>query len=436
MSEIPKVLPLAAVAPSPESVRAPQLSYNKLGQAAAKHAAFELQRQTQFFDSEPDSLDEEASAKQLALQYMLQTADRLNTTDTPDSKQLWSDRFTQATSEIFGTPDAELAKQVGESTGALLVQKARAQGVDSQLIDNFTQLAENYQLNLNDSEQGLELFKDAASEIRKVFLERYKSVYDALDIDEQGERITASQLADKFEQGFAALAKDHDEEWSQWRVERTDGKNTISAFPAQRKISIGMDRSSVSPIEAKGLFTHEVLVHCMRGFNGSRLSKELGTGLAGYLDSEEGLGVFAEYAVTGKVPSKIMNRYTDISLALGDIDGVPKTRQQIMEFASARALLENAVSESKQSHEDVLQDVAPYVNRIYRGSLGNEYIGVFTKDIAYLQGFIDIGQYIQQQLAAGQSAEQLLDMLLEAKINPTDQRHLDVIARAKASASV
>ena len=55
--------------------------------------------------------------------------------------------------------------------------------------------------------------------------------------------------------------------------------------------------------------------------------------------------MFNEYALTGKIPEKIADRYLDISITLGDFtDGKPVSRAKLTEFNIARAKLRNLMS--------------------------------------------------------------------------------------------
>ncbi len=128
------------------------------------------------------------------------------------------------------------------------------------------------------------------------------------------------------------MTDNNDPEWSEWQVVSTDG-TSLSVEASDRKIKIASRRESASPKDARALLAHELLVHALRGKNGYKTGdKKLATGLAGYLDAEEGLGVLAEEAVNGQLPDKAYDRYVDIALALGTVDGVQRTRKEMFEI--------------------------------------------------------------------------------------------------------
>ena len=394
-SEIPKVLVLGPITPSPDSARSERLEYPKLAPAVEKHRPYERARMARFWDAEEGSLDEHAAAQQLAMQYMLMGSLALTRSFNPE---LWSQRYTQATSEIYGMPEPDLAQQLW-----------------------YEQL-----------EDGVEVespFRSVAEKVGEFLNGEYETVFNVLDADSSSvETITPSGVADKFESALAVLAREYDPAWSDWTVERNNEKDSLSVVAGSKKILVGMHRANIQPQQLKALFAHEVLVHGLRGVNGQKISKEFGTGLPGYLDAEEGLGVFVEYAISGKISDKNIDRYVDVAYALGQIDGKEHTRRELLEHAMNRAIMRNEKSEQKKTESDLVKEVYAHVNRIYRGSLGNEHVGVFTKDISYHKGFIEMARYIQAQVEDGKSVSDIMTFLLSGKFDPTNSKHIEYIS--------
>ncbi|MCB9820230.1 DUF1704 domain-containing protein [Candidatus Nomurabacteria bacterium] len=390
-SEIPKVLVLKSIAPSVESARRDILEYENLDQSVNKHKPYEYKRMDRFWDAEHGSLEEEEAARQLAMQYMLMGSLALQQSMTPESNSIWSERYTKATSEIYGSPDAEIAI-------------ALESGIESNVE-----------------------FKQAAELVREYLDRKYQPVFEALEKNFAEEvDVSPDQVADRFEAGLGVLASRYDLGWKDWVIERSEDASALSVLSDEKKIVVGMKRVAMGPDQVKPLFTHEVLVHAQRSLNGSKISKELQTGLPGYLDAEEGLGVFFEYAISGSIPAKNIDRYTDIAFALGQIDGRQHTREELLSRALDRARKRNEASGDDRSDEDLQKEVYAHVNRIYRGSLGNEHVGVFTKDISYHKGFVEIGKFISSKLDEGFTVEKVLDYLTKGKFDPSNPRHVAV----------
>lgn len=184
----------------------------------------------------------------------------------------------------------------------------------------------------------------------------------------------------------------------------------------------------MSPESMKGLFSHEVLVHALRAVNDDRAGGEFETGLPGYLDADEGLGIFVEYAATGKVPDKIIDRYVDIAYALGMIDGVQHTRQVLLNIAGERAIRRNELSDQQKTPEEIETSLYSHVNRIYRGSRGDEHIGIYTKDIVYYVGFMKIGDFIASELEPGKPIDEIMRYLLSGRFDPSMDSHQQCMA--------
>lgn len=427
--KIPTLEELKAIEPSVETVSADVLGYNNLDAAVEQQRRFEGARYAEFYDADADSIAEEAKARGLARMYMVMSAQRLMNAYTEEQKYLWSDRFTQVTSELYGQPDVEVARTVGSERARTLIADAEAAHVDDALVNRYKEMIHNFGLNEADTNVERQDFSETATIVGEYLKVRYADVFDALGLDDDQEVNDMHQFAEAVERGFGALTANHDEGWKGWTIEKSADTSTVTTYAKTQKLRIGMRHAPLSGKKAKGLFAQEILVHGLRGMNGKTLSAEAKNGFVGYLDAEEGLGVFTEYSITG-TPPKSAGKYVDIALALGMIDSKKHTRQEMIEFVSTRMLIENELeSDDKQTDEIVMSKALKHVNRIYRGTLGDEHVGVFTKDIAYYNGFMKMGNYITETLEKGTSIEEIMDYVMQAKFDPTNPRHVAEIER-------
>lgn len=418
-SEIPKVLELEPITPSTDSIKADQFSYDDLdlavigeweiqedgskqwkdGPASKK---YEYPRMDTFWNAEDGSLEERYAARQLAAQYMLMGSLALQQAGTTESKQLWSERYTRATTDLYGVPETDFARR-------LWIEQQDGDGAER-------------------------LFESAAERVGAYLDEKYAPVYEALNLDNAPEKIEPADIADRFEAALKVLIAEYDPTWEEWTIERNEKKDSLSVVGVEKKIIIGMNRASITPEQLKALFSHEVLVHALRPLNGQKISEELRVGLSGYLDTEEGLGVFVEYALSGTVPEKNVDRYVDIAYALGVIDGRQHTRQELIDHAMTRARKRNEERGGDKTPESIEKEVYAHINRIYRGSLGNEYIGIYAKDIMYHRGFLEMGKFISQRLEDGETVDKLMEYLLQARFDPTNPQHVSYLNKAKRAA--
>lgn len=378
---------------------AAHLEYEKLIQAVEQHAPYEYSRKHGARDTVERSLAEQDAAEQLAIQYMLMCSLTLQDAATTGLKELWSKRYTKAASEIYGLPDVEVAQR------------------------------------LSNTHRALETFEVGAEELGKYLRTKYAPVFQSLETDETTATLKPGQVASLFEKALHVLAENYDNDWNDWRVVRCEEKDSLSVIAGDKKILVGLQRANMKSKQLEPLFAHEVLIHAQRGLNGAKRGKELQTGLPGYLDFEEGLGVFVEYALSGEVSEKNIDRYLDIAYALGQLDGVEHTRQELLDRTFKRANTRNEKFRRGKSTEDITKEVYAHVNRIYRGSLGNKYIGIFTKDIAYYKGFLETGGYITAQLEAGKTIEGIMSFILEGKFDPTHPQHIQFIGKSREKVS-
>ncbi|MGB3945448.1 MAG: tyrosine/phenylalanine carboxypeptidase domain-containing protein [Candidatus Saccharimonadales bacterium] len=393
LAEIPNVTTLEYIAPTPGSVRSHTFEYEKIDAIVAQHRPHETARLRKTFEAEEGSFAELEAARQQAFQYLLFSVNALKHATTPENRDRWSKRYTQASSELYGVPEQSLAQQLYEQ---------------------------------QQSDEKIRPFEAAATAVGEYLETKYADAYVALELDGTSASIPIEKVADKFERALAVLAQD-DDGWSDWRVDRDASKAQMQVVAKSKRIIIGMNGVDVTPAGVKGLFSHEVLVHALRAVNDEKAGSDFASGLPGYLDADEGLGVFVEYAITGSVPDKIVDRYVDIAYALGQIDGVQHTRQELIHHVMQRASRRNETASSPKTAEQLISSAYNHVNRIYRGSRGDEHIGIYTKDIAYYVGFMKIGNYLLEELHTGKSISDIMTYVLAGRFDPTLVEHQEYI---------
>jgi len=431
MSEIPSVKVLEAINPANSGTGEEVLAYQGLASAVEKYRPTNPARSAEFWDSEEGSLEELSKAKQLASEYLLRTADKV-VTSYEGNRDLWADRFTQATVELYGEPETVEATRLVSSEYTALSQLQGKEGVSQQhvnfLLDTYRPMIAK-QPEANSAEAEVKQDKEAIHEYGEAILEKYQPLFDLIDSSGKTE-FSATDLQGLFGTALEWLKENDDTDWSEWAVVDTDG-TSLSVDAANRKIKIASRRETATAQDTRGLIAHELLVHALRGKNGYKTSdKKLATGLAGYLDAEEGLGILAEEAVNGELPEKAYDRYVDIALALGSVDGVQRTRKEVFDISFARQLVRAQVKGTFAEAElpSLGRRVWGHVDRIYRGGRGDNLgsrQAIFTKDIAYYVGYKQMAEYISGQLASGKTASEVFQYLSQAKFDPNNQQHVE-----------
>lgn len=207
----------------------------------------------------------------------------------------------------------------------------------------------------------------------------------------------------------------------------------MSVDTQKKTINIGRGRAPVPAEEAGVSVMHELADHVQRSVRGSEFDDEgLQYGLDDYLEFEEGLGCYMEYALTGRVPSKIANRQITASMALGQLgEGKEYDRNEIYQFLKLRTKVKMQADGvfSEELYSAKSEELRTLIiDRFFRGGLG-VYPGksVFTKDIVYGQGFSRARDFVRSQIERGANPDELFDFLLSGKFDPTISSHTKLL---------
>ncbi len=400
-------------------------SYTHLQPTVEIHRPYESSRYSQIWQLEEGSFEEFLKAEELALQYFMMTAEKMQAINDENQLEILSNRYTEASIELYGAPKKAVAEAILNQLLGELGDLRTYSNVDEALV-NFTaeQLPQPFE---TESQKRSELEHGAHIELLgKAVEDKYDDLFERIGFTEYDpDKIyQINEIVAVFEQCLEAL-KLSDEAWNEWEVIKDEDSAILSVNSPKKQIVVGMLRSPIAAQELKGLFAHEVLVHATRSVNGGKHDELLGSGLPDGAKAEEGTGVFIEYVVSGILPQKIIDRYLDIALAMGTIDGKKRTRAEIYTISMARSIVREQSGSSKAVNiEAIHKKVTTQVNRIFRGSRGDNHVAVFTKDIIYYQGFIEISQWVQDQIKAGVDPGDILDYLQAGKFDPTNEKHV------------
>jgi len=170
---------------------------------------------------------------------------------------------------------------------------------------------------------------------------------------------------------------------SDWTVEIASiaAKVEVQSFFRRIRIQTG---ARFSPEEAARLKVHEIGVHCLRYANGSRQPFRLFRhGLPDYLETEEGLAVYAE-ELTGTLSGQDMRRYA-LRVIACDLAGR-------LGFADVfYALLD---------HGCAPDEAFSLTARVKRGLTDTSLPGGWTKDQIYLRGWLKLRRAVPEEIRA------------------------------------
>jgi hypothetical protein len=338
-------------------------------------------------------------------------------------------RFTEAAVELYGEPNVPEVRRLAAEQYHNLARNLDDSRVDQDRLKRVLSFLENQ---LGGVPPRPEIVEDELHEpleqIGIVFEERYGEALAVFDeIDYSQKQVPAEKIKELFEKAKDTLAHE-DPEWNNQKVVLTD-KKSMGYDDKKHQIGIGK-KGTYAPKRIKRLFIEEALVHGLRTLNGSKSGDYmLEHGLPGYLAAEEGLAKFLQVAMGDEIGERTTDFYVDTAFALGQLGQKPLARPELADLYIDRMIVREQAKQKEIDMPKLHDDAWRYANRIYRGSLGNEHVAVNTKDIAYYQGFIQIGHYIKERLAEGTDAGVLLDYLLSCRFDPTNQRHAAYVSQ-------
>lgn len=404
-----------------------KLAYPNLERAVTSTVLFDRYREMEFYANEPDSLDEEKAAKELAKSYFLQTVSKLIFSVDTDSEQIWADRMTKAAIELYGEPDFRRANDLLKFDYDNFIDSSVPEYLEhekQQLIEfykRFCILDHREQIESSETRSFTESLANTQELINHYLINNYEQVFEFFDTLPNN-KISPKQVVEFFTLMLTRLYDTHPELVG-WKASLVENSDTIFTNDETKTIEVGINRASCYPAQLKGIFLHEVVAHATRATLGNEINPMLGKGLPNYLAFEEGIGGIIEYSITDIMPYKISDRYTDIAIALG-LNGNKIVRSELIKFATLRAKIRKFLDSGDSLNSDDEAEIVTHVNRIYRGSNGNDVVGVFTKDISYFVGFEKAVNYIDRNLQSGYTIQDIMDYILEGRFDPEDYTHV------------
>ncbi len=370
----------------------------------------------------------EIAVQQLKAYDLLTTASAIQRATTKHEEAELCQHFTRVSTEMFGAPDVRIARDMALAELERFRKAGLKNSADLRLLETeYALLGVPSHSHVPASDDAWHdaawierQSKKLAARLGRTLHTRYADVFSVIPQDKA--LSTARETAHLFRATLKVLAA-RDAAWNAWSVV-TDQTSKLSVNSSAKQVQVGVHRAPMNRTEMEGLIAHEILVHAARSVNGGKTNvPELAEGLPGYTASEEGLGILFELALTGGIPQKASDRYVDIALALREIP-----RRRLLDLVCARARLRVRADGAPVDDTRISHASWAHVNRIYRGTRGNEIVGVFTKDAVYYSGFIRMLRYMTEQLQAGQDMNNLLDSLLAAKFDPTNSQHAAFVA--------
>lgn len=322
-------------------------------------------------------------------------------------------RYVELGSEIYGKPDETVFRTMLAEKLARIDKKelsGRAAEVKAELMELVVGIETGTdETRFKPSPETIEWMHNAVESLYGTLLEHVPS--DVASFDAQAAKgVFESILREEF--GEAAEG---------WVVD-VEPAQSVNVKATEKRIVIPVDRD-ISSAVMRGLVVHEVGVHVLRAIQGANTDlTPLSSGLAGYLDSEEGLGVIMEQGSKGVYREAGVDHYVTIGLAALK----QKSFREAFEIKwrlSALINLKAGTDLTDASIEKSRNTAYGAVMRTYRGT---DALPMF-KDLSYYNGAVEIWKYLEEN----RGDDLALSLLLMGKANPANDDNKRVLLETR-----
>ena len=208
-----------------------------------------------------------------------------------------------------------------------------------------------------------------------------------------------------------------------WTVS-VEKATSVNVKSSEKRIVIPDNGMMRSRKKVENLVVHEIGVHMLRSITGGETDMlPLRSGLSDYYDTEEGLGVVMEQALSGKFAERGVDHYITAGLAHFD----NKDFHEAFEIKWRLSLLGSVDDGSEVSDGQIVKAKKTAFTQTLRSFRGTNDMPLF-KDLSYYNGSIEVWRYLESV----KGDDFLLSLLLAGKLN-TSADHRRVILESKSA---
>lgn len=277
----------------------------------------------------------------------------------------------------------------------------------------------------------IEVNLDQLNRLGELVREKFADLIACVPKKEEGETLSTEELLEVFK-------KAHQVRNTGWGQRIQPGKKSVDTRQSELNTVIGDKRKEPTSAEAKALIIHENAVHVERRRRGDASGDMLlgGTGLAGYLDAEEGLAKILEQALSGKASDSGVQYYTALGLARG-LDSAPRDFRDVYELEYRRRIIKDYEDKGDidEKRSQKLKELAYNTCvRIFRGTPCDVPGMVYTQDQAYYMGNQKMLEVVLNIVDLPDAQrDEAFDILFAAKYDPTNTLHVKLVNKARQS---
>ena len=208
-----------------------------------------------------------------------------------------------------------------------------------------------------------------------------------------------------------------------WTVS-VEKATSVNVKSSEKRIVIPDNGMMRSRKKVENLVVHEIGVHMLRSITGGETDMlPLRSGLSVYYDTEEGLGVVMEQALSGKFAERGVDHYITAGLAHFD----NKDFHEAFEIKWRLSLLGSVDDGSEVSDGQIVKAKKTAFTQTLRSFRGTNDMPLF-KDLSYYNGSVEVWRYLESV----KGDDFLLSLLLAGKLN-TSADHRRVILESKSA---
>lgn len=208
-----------------------------------------------------------------------------------------------------------------------------------------------------------------------------------------------------------------------WAVS-VEKATSVNVKSSEKRIVIPDNGMMRSRKKVENLVVHEIGVHMLRSITGGETDMlPLRSGLSDYYDTEEGLGVVMEQALSGKFAERGVDHYITAGLAHFD----NKDFREAFEIKWRLSLLGSVDDGSEVSDGQIVKAKKTAFTQTLRSFRGTNDMPLF-KDLSYYNGSVEVWRYLESV----KGDDFLLSLLLAGKVN-TSADHRRVILESKSA---
>lgn len=207
-----------------------------------------------------------------------------------------------------------------------------------------------------------------------------------------------------------------------WTVS-VEKATSVNVKSSEKRIVIPDNGMMRSRKKVDNLVVHEIGVHMLRSITGGETDMlPLRSGLSDYYDTEEGLGVVMEQALSGKFAERGVDHYITAGLAYYD----EKDFRGAFEVKWRLLLLDSVRDGGEINDEQIAKAKKSAFTQTLRSFRGVNDLPLF-KDLSYYNGSVEVWRYLESI----KGDDFLLSLLLAGKVN-TSADHRRVILESKS----